>query len=170
MRGRPRTKLAIVEDCLSLDIGDLFFPDTVRDISIQWQSAVTGELLYFVSVHLPSIEATTVGIVEVKLCDADGATIAEQQIALNSTRPFFGGLRHWFVCPLSGDHGRCNQRSRVLYIPPGASLFGCRACYDLTYQSCRDCHRYDRLFAGLARLMPGATAESMKAFLEGTRP
>lgn len=29
----------------------------------------------------------------------------------------------------------CHRRVRKLFLPPGAKYFGCRACYDLTYES-----------------------------------
>jgi hypothetical protein len=31
-----------------------------------------------------------------------------------------------------------------LYLPPGGKFFGCRQCYDLTYESCQRSHKYDR--------------------------
>jgi hypothetical protein len=32
-----------------------------------------------------------------------------------------------------------------LYLPPGGKFFGCRQCYDLTYESCQRSHKYDRV-------------------------
>jgi hypothetical protein len=40
-----------------------------------------------------------------------------------------------------------------LYLPSGSRYFGCRACHDLTYTSCRESHkRGSRLYSGLRRL------------------
>lgn len=39
------------------------------------------------------------------------------------------GVRWWFACPLQG----CGRRTRMLYLPPGESFFGCRSCHNLTY-------------------------------------
>ena len=36
-----------------------------------------------------------------------------------------------------------------LYLPPGELCFGCRHCYDLTYESCRESHRLRGLFRRL---------------------
>lgn len=56
-------------------------------------------------------------------------------IQIASTKPNYGGRRYWFICPLS-KHGRpCQRRVAKLYLPVGASLFGCRHCHDLPYRS-----------------------------------
>lgn len=52
----------------------------------------------------------------------------------------FGGVRHWFICPLSKNGKACNRRCRILYLPHGGTYFGCRECYELTYES-RQRHR-----------------------------
>ena len=57
----------------------------------------------------------------------------------------FGGRRWWFTCPI------CKRRVAKLYLPPGAKYFGCRHCYNLTYQSCRDSHNWDALFSAMAK-------------------
>jgi len=44
----------------------------------------------------------------------------------------------------------CGRRVGKLYLPPGGRYFGCRQCHDLTYTSCQESHRYDRLFGRLA--------------------
>jgi hypothetical protein len=44
----------------------------------------------------------------------------DELIYLVATRPPFGGLRWWFVCP------RTNRRVRMLYLPLGARRFGLR--------------------------------------------
>ncbi len=56
---------------------------------------------------------------------------AGQQIPFTITRPHFGGARFWFVC-------ECSKRVARLYLPTGETLFRCRICYDLTYQSSRE--------------------------------
>jgi hypothetical protein len=70
-------------------------------------------------------------------------------VRLTTTRPRFGELRWWFVCPLFHDGWPCGRRVGKLYLPPGARYFGCRHCHDLTYTSCQISRRYD----GLARLL-----------------
>ena len=71
-------------------------------------------------------------------------------ISLTTTRPRFGGLRWWFVCPLVVNGEPCERRVGKLYLPPGSRYFGCRHCYDLTYTSCQESRKYDGLFRRLA--------------------
>lgn len=47
-------------------------------------------------------------------------------IQLDLTKPNFGGVRYWFVCP------GCQKRRKVLY---GRRLYRCRECHRLTYAS-----------------------------------
>ena len=56
----------------------------------------------------------------------------------------YGGRCPYMVCP------GCWARVRTLHLPPGGTLFRCRACHDLTYGSCQDSHKYDGLFRGMA--------------------
>jgi len=59
----------------------------------------------------------------------------DYQIMLNITKCNYGGFRFWLICPLSRDGVPCGRRVRKLYLPPGQRYFGCRHCYNLTYQS-----------------------------------
>jgi hypothetical protein len=61
----------------------------------------------------------------------------EEPVQLTSTLPFFGGVRWWFTCPLIVNGNVCQRRVRKLYLPPGCVYFGCRTCYNLTYESVR---------------------------------
>ena len=56
---------------------------------------------------------------------------------------YFGGGRWWFICPLVINDQPCNRRVGVLYLGNG-KYFGCRHCYNLTYQSCKDSHSFDK--------------------------
>ncbi|HEY2466817.1 MAG TPA: hypothetical protein VGI45_03100 [Terracidiphilus sp.] len=51
-----------------------------------------------------------------------------QTIRLTTTRPHFGGKRFWFLC-------ECGKRAGRLYLPTGQTVFRCRLCYDLTFES-----------------------------------
>lgn len=55
----------------------------------------------------------------------------EYPVFLDSTRCNYGGERRWFLCPGSG----CSRRVAVLYC---GSIFACRHCLDLSYESQRE--------------------------------
>ncbi len=59
----------------------------------------------------------------------------DYKIKITTTPCYFGGVRYWFVCPLIHDGIACNRRVAILYLPSGASYFGCRHCYNLTYKT-----------------------------------
>src|SRR5689334_7782886 len=48
----------------------------------------------------------------------------EYHVRLATTRPRFGGLRWWFVCPLVVRGRACNRRVGKLYLPPRSRFFG----------------------------------------------
>ena len=80
---------------------------------------------------------------------ADAPVALSCLIRITVTRCYFGGVRHWFLCPCEG----CGRRSGVLYLLPGAPLFVCRLCGDLAYESSRyHDTRSDRFGDILARL------------------
>lgn len=82
-------------------------------------------------------------------------TEVDNRIQLTSTLCNFGGRRWWFVC--SG----CGRRVGVLYLSD--KYFSCRRCNNLTYQSCRDSHRFDGLFLGMG-LFPKQATSFKRAF------
>ncbi len=57
------------------------------------------------------------------------------EVGLTRTRCNYGGLRHWFICPVVRNGQHCNRRCRFLYLPGGSDFFGCRKCHGLTYRS-----------------------------------
>jgi hypothetical protein len=70
-------------------------------------------------------------------------------VRLSKTPTQFDGQRWWFICPLIVRGLPCNRRVGKLYLPPGARYFGCRKCHDLTYRSCQEAHKAERLFGRL---------------------
>jgi len=64
-----------------------------------------------------------------------------------------GKLRWWFICPLVVNERPCGRRVRKLYLPGGGRYFGCRHCYNLTYTSCQESHKYDSVFAHVGAQM-----------------
>lgn len=66
----------------------------------------------------------------------------------------WGGIRWGFVCPV------CGSARRKLHLPPGGRFFACRLCYDLTYRSCQESHKFDAMFRRL-----GVSEKRMKEIL-----
>jgi len=89
----------------------------------------------------------------------------DYRIYPQTTRPHYGGVRWWFACPLVSNGRPCNRRVGKLYLPPGGRYYGCRHCYDLTYKSCQESHKFDALFASIARDV-GTSPEMVKRTLE----
>ena len=78
---------------------------------------------------------------------------AEYRVCVTTTRLHHGGLRWWFICPLIVGGRPCGRRVGKLYLPPQGRYFGCRRCNDLTYTSCQESRKYDRLYRAMARDM-----------------
>ena len=55
------------------------------------------------------------------------------KVSLATTPCHYGGVRYWFICPLTVNGKPCNRRVGVLY--KNGDYFGCRHCYNLTYSS-----------------------------------
>ena len=77
----------------------------------------------------------------------------DYSVDLTTTRPRFGGLRWWFVCPLVFSGRPCGRRVGKLHLPPGGRYFGCRHCHELTYTSCQESRKHDGLWRMLAAEM-----------------
>lgn len=80
----------------------------------------------------------------------DELTEVDYGIDLETTPCNFGGERWWFRCPLVKNGTPCERRCFKLYCPPGGDYFGCRECYDLTYQSAQTAHEFDTLYSSIA--------------------
>ena len=72
----------------------------------------------------------------------------------------FGGHRYYFLCP------NCRRRYSKLYLPPGAKIFACRKCYDLTYTSCQESHKFDRLYGHIGKNLGISPAIVKRALME----
>ena len=79
-------------------------------------------------------------------------------IFIESTKPYFGGDRWWFLCPLIKNGRICDKRVGRLYLPPNASNFGCRDCYDLTYTTVQ---KHDKCVDSLRR-----NPDALRALIE----
>jgi hypothetical protein len=90
----------------------------------------------------------------------------DYRVALTTTRPRFGGLRWWFVCPLVVKGRACGRRVGRLYLPPRSRYFGCRHCHELTYASAQT---HDKRVDALRRNpeLLAAIVESPGAAIDG---
>lgn len=90
-------------------------------------------------------------------------------VNLTSTPLPWGGERYWFVCPTDG----CQRRIAWLYLPPHEKNFGCRHCYDLSYQSQQENqwqrNFYKNLADGVFVNYPGITRKDIQALLQGNQ-
>jgi hypothetical protein len=59
----------------------------------------------------------------------------DYRIDLTTTPCHFGGVRYWFICPLTVKGVYCGRRTGTLYLASGGKYFGCRQCYNLSYDS-----------------------------------
>lgn len=85
-------------------------------------------------------------------------------ISLTTTRPRYGGLRWWFVCPRPKKDAMQAQRVAKLHLPPGARYFGSRESYGLTYKSSQENGKDRGLMARLAADL-GTDPRTIKAAL-----
>jgi hypothetical protein len=99
------------------------------------------------------------------------------RVDLTATRPRFGGLCWWFVCPLVVGGLGCDRRVGKLYLPPGGRYYGCRHCYGLTYTSCQQhdgrvsaLRRNPELLAAIMGNLKGASPSQLVLALKALRP
>jgi len=74
----------------------------------------------------------------------DEKTAFNYKVWLTSTPCRFGGKRWWFICPLTKNGVPCGRRVATLY--KDGDYFGCRHCYNLTYDS-RNQNRRSALYS-----------------------
>jgi hypothetical protein len=71
--------------------------------------------------------------------DSGEKTDYDYKIGLTTTPCHFGGVRYWFICPLSRNGMPCGRRIGTLFLSSGSKCFDCRHCYDLSYESRNEC-------------------------------
>jgi hypothetical protein len=148
------TKKTTVEECRSLDICTLTREGVLKagnSGTIDWgDSANIGWFVESWGLRL----TYTVG----------GKTDVDYTVPITWTELHNGGRRPWFRCPGVVAGTECGKRVAKLYLPPGGRYFLCRGCYDLTYKSSQESHKYDRLYKKLAE-NTSMTFEQVKSLL-----
>lgn len=89
-----------------------------------------------------------------------GERVISYTVELFTTKPHFGGLRWWFICP----NQECDRMVVKLYQPPGATHFLCRTCQNLTYTSCRESGKSNPIFEAIAEETGLSLREVKKAW------
>jgi hypothetical protein len=166
MGGRPISTLGLVEESLRFDLRHVRLHGNSSGARLQHVFEGTDICVGVVAAKWCADEIA-VRFMDLEVYDDDANLILRQRISVEYSRPYFGGQRPWLVCPMERENVSCGKRVRSVYLPPGSDSFGCRECHDLTYQSCRDSHRYDAMFAGLSQLIPGLSVDSMRKHLIG---
>lgn len=143
-----------VEDCLSLDVTRLFRDGMLRANTsgsglLVWRITTTGEEVSSLAYEFNTRNGHA-GWMRLQYRFHDERGSVEYPVSLTTTPLPWGGERWWFRCPLSIGVRYCGRRVRKLHRPAGARYFGCRRCYDLTYTSCQESHKYDRMWAMVA--------------------
>ena len=142
---RPTPGLLTTE-CLVVDMASSGDPRT--DTTLIWNTYQDGS-----RISCRVAPGPVVGAVHAALNGF--GTRREYTVRVETTSPYFGGMRFWFRCP------RCQARRRALYVVPVSLLFACRACLGLTYPSQRldRCERLsrrqDRLWERMGGCMEG---------------
>lgn len=71
--------------------------------------------------------------------NAGEKTDYDYKVGLTTTPCHYGGVRYWFICPLVRNGVPCGRRVGTLFLSSGGKYFGCRHCYDLSYESRNEC-------------------------------
>jgi hypothetical protein len=163
-------KKTVVEDCLSLDASrwtreGILKPGVYQSGYWHWTYRSGGG--FTVNYEVVTTDSAWCGV-RLYYSWVWTATKAQESadyhVRLTTTRPRFGGVRWWFVCPLIVEGRPCGRRVGKLYLPPQARFFGCRHCHQLTYTSCQESHKYDTLCRVLAGNM-GSDFDAVKQMM-----
>jgi hypothetical protein len=103
--------------------------------TMTWTLPRTGEVTASIGYEANLIDSSAAWIrlhYTITTRSTGAKTPHDYRVQLNTTRPHYGGMRWWFVCPLSG------RRARVLYLPgSGGAVFASRQAWGLAYRSQR---------------------------------
>jgi len=136
-RGSWPNRRLTVEDCYVMSIPQLVKKSLVDDLpcsaSVLWPDTPFSVRYWMESAD----ESTLTAALDYDLWLGGRFEKQAYAVRLKATQPFYGGRRWWFECPA------CGRRCFKLYLPPGATVFACRACYDLTYRSAQEANSYN---------------------------
>jgi len=132
-------KKGTVEDCRSVSISFLKKHDYFcgyRSGGIVWKNFY-GEETSSIGVAVSTLDGDNYARFQYTTTDRNSGekTDYDYKVPLATTKCNLGGVRYWFVCPLSKNGVYCGRQVGKLYLPPGSRYFGCRHCYNLSYES-----------------------------------
>lgn len=144
-----------VEDCKSISMSFLrkngYF-DSPWLQGIVWTNRLGGETASMtVSVHTSENENYIRLMYTMTDRNTGKETPFDYKVELVTTPCHLGGVRWWFICPLTRNGAYCGRRVAKLYRAPRTDYYGCRHCYNLSYES-RNEPRHGR-FAYMGRYM-----------------
>ena len=130
-----------VEDCRSVSISFLrkhgyFSEPCSMSGSIVWKNGF-GEITGSIGITVSTLDNVDYVRFYYTVTERSSGEKAEYdyKVSLATTPCHFGGVRYWFICPLSKNGVYCGRRVGKVYCPPGANYYGCRHCYNLSYES-----------------------------------
>ena len=140
-------KKRVVESCNAIDTSDLkrwqlLRPGTNRADALEWRSG-KDEKPASISYTLVVTDGT--GTFRLQYQIGEPPERFDYPVRLVTTDCHLGGLRWWFICPLTKNGVRCGRRVRKLYL--SSKYFGCRHCHNLAYRSSQESD--SRVYAAL---------------------
>ncbi len=160
------TKKLTVEECLQISIfklKDYLEPRLIA--SIDWKNnhfGIENFQIIIVGYEYPASIKISYSLDH----QDDSKEEIKYSIVLSTSDLSWGGVRYWFICPLTG----CGERVGKLYLPPGGKYFGCRHCYQLTYISNQDQHKNEGMYRSFAASMSNGAHQydwrDVKYFME----
>lgn len=182
-RWHGHVKKTTVEECLTLSMGVLadcygFAERVPWKGQITWSNVRTGEETDSIGFQFKPLEGEHGPPARLRLYytirrrqgpfsgDEEETRDIDYWIDLETTPCNFGGERWWFRCPLVRSGVPCKRRCFKLYCPPGGDYYGCRECYDLSYRSAQEAHKFDSLYQRIAADM-GTSMKAVKKALTG---
>jgi len=147
--GRPREKTTTVEECRTLSVRDFrgigaFWGGLNISDELIWTNRRTGKRVFSIDYEVDTQDRAGAWIRLHHRSGCRGNTV-DYHVRLTTTPMPWGGVRWYFTCPIMTGSRTCQRRCWKLYLPPGERYFGCRTCYNLTYTSSQEAHKFDEI-------------------------